>query len=165
MKRYVLSNSLNEKLYYSNPSEDTNSLSKAKVFSDRNFAEKFLLSRGLDEKYLVKLIVTHKLNEMNYESSVNTDIESSVNDCKDIIDTTIELLELYKSDSLNEEILEGSNIEDVYEKLRKIQKYMSGIIFYPSFYNSKNERPTPTIDPDGGIDSSGQESSGDSNAE
>lgn len=166
VRRYLIHNSLVEGVYVSNSGVDSN-LRKAKLFSERRLAEKYISDHNL-HGYEVRMKMYKSLNEsIDDEDRIIEDIKSSVNDCKDIIDVTLELIDMYKGNKLDEEFLEGSNIEDIYKRLKKVQKYMSGMIFYPSFYNSKNEIDTPkepTIDPDGGS-SQDAESTGDGNAE
>lgn len=137
-KYYVLNNSLDNSMYHKNLSTDTRELTECKKFSDRKLAEKYLFTKRLEESYSVKLISNPKLNESFTADDIHNDIQSALNDSKDIIDTTIDLIELYNNlddPSLNEEVC-GYNIEDLLKRLRKVKSYMSSMAFRPTFDNS-----------------------------
>ena len=142
-KFYVLNNSLDERLYLSDLNHTTTKIDESKKFTSRKLAENFMKKKNLTENYSVKLISSRILNLRESikdgRKSICDEIESAISDTKDIIDTTLEFLEMYYDEddpSLNEEIFDGSNIEDVLDRLRKLKKGASGIIFRPSFYSS-----------------------------
>ena len=145
-KYYVLNNSNDNALYLKDDNSDTRLISESKRFTGRRLAEKFIKSRKLSENYEVKLISTRNLNKNIFEScstEIMEDIQSAIDDSKDMIDTTLELIDCYRSDQQMKEDIEGAtNIEDVYEKLKKVKNYMSCIAFSPSFDNSLGTVPT-----------------------
>lgn len=144
-KFYVLNNSLDNSLYYKNSTLDTRSTNESKRFISRRSAEKFLRSNKLSENYSVKLLVSRAINESIDKEDVVEEIRSAVDDTKDILETTIDLIETYHN-SLNEEVLNCYNIDDVLDRLKKVQKYMSGITFSPSFDNSLGADPNKQIE-------------------
>ena len=139
-KYYVLNNSLDKSLFLKSENLETRTLSESKQFGSRSLARKYLTKRNLTENYSIKMIVPkrHQMNESMDPKSVGDDVKLAIDDAKDYIDNTIEYLDTcYGPDSeLNEECINNSNIADVLEKFRKIQAYMSGIDFTPSFDNS-----------------------------
>lgn len=159
-KTYVLNNSLDETLFLKDSVHDTRNVNESKKFPTRKLAEKYIGKRQLSEKYSVKL-VSHRLTNINESIEDNKyicdEISSAIDDTKDMIDTTLEFIELYyKSDdkSLSEEIFDGSNIEDVLDRLRKLKKGVSGICFRSSFYDSDGSGMVSDVIPSDNPDSS-----------
>jgi hypothetical protein len=162
-KIYVLNNSHDSTLFYKDSTLDTRLVSESKRFINRGSAEKFLNSQKLSENYSVKVIFQKSINESLDGDTMTKEIQSSIDDTKDMVDTTIELINACYDEndhSLNEDCLNNSNIEDVLDKLRKIKKYMSGIAFTPYFDNSLGSTDKEVITPDADVPA---ESDGDSN--
>jgi len=162
-KIYVLNNSRDNALFYKDSTLDTRLVNESKRFISRGSAEKFLSSQKLSENYSVKVILQKSINESLDGETILKEIQSAIDDTKDMVDTTIDLIDAcYDKDdkSLNEECLNQSNIEDVLDKLRKIKKYMSGIAFTPYFDNSLGSTDKDIITPDANVPA---ESDGDSN--
>lgn len=149
-KYYVLNNSNDKALYLKDDNHDTRLISESKRFTGRRLAEKFIARRKLSENYEVKLVTETRLREsIDSVDPIVEDIKSAVDDSKDIIDTTLDLIESYMEDqTLKEEIEGATNISDIYDKLKKVKKYMNGISFYPTFDNSQGSIP-PSPDPVG----------------
>lgn len=153
-KLYVLNNSLDRTLFLKDSHSDTRKVNESKRFLTRSLAEKYINKRHLTERYSVKL-VSKQLSLVNESlssedtNSVYKEISSAIDDTKDMIDTTLEYIEMYTNSdsSVNEDIFDGSNIDDVLDRLRKLKKGMSGICFRPSFYDSDGSYMESTINP------------------
>lgn len=133
-KIYVLNNLLDESLFLKDHNNDTRTISESKQFTNRRLAENFLKRSKLTEKYSVKLALNKKINESVNSDSLKKELESVLDDTKDMIDTSLDYIEEYYR--VNEEVFDGTNIEDVLDRLRKLKKGASGICFRPSFYDS-----------------------------
>lgn len=139
MKYYVLNNSLDNTLYYKDQNSDTRLVNESKRFIDRSLAEKFLNNRKLAESYTVKLVAPRKLSESLDKDSVINELESALDDCKEIIGTTLDLIDCYTSDkTIVEEVITDTDVEEIIRKLNKIKSYMAGMSFRPTFDNSLN---------------------------
>lgn len=135
-KYYVLNNSLDNTLYHKSADTDTRLVNESKRFLTRKSAEKYSRVKGLNESYQVKLI-----NESVSKDSLELEeIESSLEDIKDMIDTTVDLIEYYNDNNeLEEDASDGYDkvpLEDILEKLKKMKSYMAGLAFSPYFDNS-----------------------------
>lgn len=147
-KVYVLNNSFDTSLYHANKSTDTRSVNEAKSFATRKLAENYMSRMKLSESYSVKLVmprmqvtkvVSESIDSESSKKMIYGEIQSAIDDTKDIIETTIDLISMYQSDLSEDISLEGSNIEDVLDRLKKMSKYANGIAFRPSFDNSLND--------------------------
>lgn len=153
-KFYVLNNSRDNSLFYKNSMLDTRSTNESKRFISRRSAEKFLKSNKLSENYSVKLLVPKVIKESVDKKDIIEEIESAVDDTKDILETTIDLIETYHG-SLNEDVLNCYNIDDILDKLKKVKSYMSCITFSPSFDNSLSADPNKDLSSDTNFTGSG----------